>query len=65
MWNRLTTGAKILIVLIIAGGISAALYYGGVLGKGQIKAQKKTAKNENGETNNRKEVMSMWKDLDL
>ena len=47
MWNRLTTGAKIMIVLILAGGITAALYYGGVLGKGQIKSQKKTAKNEN------------------
>ena len=29
MWNRLTTGAKFFIILLIVGGISAALYFSG------------------------------------
>jgi NitT/TauT family transport system substrate-binding protein len=42
MWNRLTSVAKFLIILFLVGGISAGLYFGGVLKPSEKKAKSKT-----------------------
>ncbi|HUU87400.1 MAG TPA: phosphate ABC transporter substrate-binding/OmpA family protein [Candidatus Glassbacteria bacterium] len=45
MWNRLTSGAKFFIILLLVGGLGAGLYFGGVINPTE-KTDKKSGKTE-------------------
>ena len=39
MWNRMTSFAKFFIILLLVGGLGAALYFGGIINPGEKKAK--------------------------
>jgi len=64
MWNRLTSGAKFIIILLLVGGIGAGLHFGGVLNFDKNKT-KKTTSNSEESTPKKKSILSRNDDLTI